>query len=308
MIIRAICLLLLLGSLPVLAQEDTDAQQAVETKAEPEAKVDRNRERDEALANQIPPDQVKWLASGDSEFLVRFKSEETGQPLGSLMMVSTPMQTILDPGLMTEAVDYFPTVSWHVMAVHPVDISFADQAVVAEAEPPTATEPGDESSDDSEPTNDTTNATVPEQVSDKEWYEKQHKENEKLLIDRLAISERELLRNERGYVLVVSSYSASLVLTGIKEQKIKPRAVILLDINHPVKLIQQQLVSNLKDIPIPVLDIYHSGSMQLANLRKPLSKNRLYTQRFIPGVSADFKGSEMLLMRTIRGWLKKNLN
>ena len=49
MIIRAICLLLILGSLPVLAEEDADTQQEEETKAEPEVVIDKNRERDEAL-------------------------------------------------------------------------------------------------------------------------------------------------------------------------------------------------------------------------------------------------------------------
>lgn len=277
------------------AEEQPDST----TEPTPEPPVDLNAQRDQELADSLPPGQVKWIESGDGKFLALFNPDQTGNPRGSVMMVPAPGDTIQTPGVMTEAVNYFPSVAWHFMAVHAVDLSFqGPQPELPLKEPSTTT---------AEQNTESVAAVEIEVVlpDEQDWYQKQFKANQQTLVSRLAAAEQELLRNDKGYVLVVTSHSGSLVLEAIKDKMLKPKGLVLIDINYPVLSVRQQLTKNLAELPIPVLDIYSVVSRQLAEQRHELNRFPGYEQRMLPVTGRDFRGSEYLLLRTIRGWLKR---
>ena len=296
---RKITLLILtIGlTLNLSAQDAAEEQQA-----EPYVPEKQESVIDQQLFETLPEWQIKWLGEGDNRFLARSKVSESGPAIGNILILPAPGKTVDSRGYVRRAFEYFPTVSWNVMAVSTGDLSFAGPIVkmpeAGTAETTATTGTANEA---------TETALEPMVVPEQEWYEEQQKTNQDKVINRMLAAEKVLPEPQVGYVLIASKASASLLMNAIKEQQINPKALVLIDIDHPVMMYRNQLVNQLRDVSQPVLDIYQPMSRELAELRKPLARSPTYQQRMIPAVDADYLGNEDILLRSIRGWLLKTM-
>ena len=288
---RLVAIYVLWGSftLSVAAQ---DAETPQETEAQPYKPVKQELVIDQRLAESLPADQIQWLGEGESAFLARSMPDETGNALGTILIVPAPGKTIDSPGYVRRALNYFPDVSWNAVVISAGDLDFsAPEVSLPDSSVPASTEESE---------------TVEPMVADEtEWYQQQQQANQSKLVSRITAAAGIIPDSDKGYVLVISGASASLTLDAISQQQLNPTAVVLLDINHPVLLYRNALTNDLTDINIPILDIYQPLENELAEKRSSLGRKVTYEQRMIPGVNPDYQGAEDILLRSIRGWLKR---
>ena len=288
---RLVTIYVVLGSLTIsIAAQDAETPQ--ETEAKPYEPAKQELIIDQRLAESLPADQIQWLGEGDSAFLARSMPDETGSPLGTVLIVTSPGKTIDSPGYVRRALSYFPTVSWNAVVISAGDLDFAGPVVKIPEGSETAS--GEES--------------APAElmvVDENDWYQQQQQANQSKLVARISAAAGIIPDADKGYILVIAGASAALALDAISNRQLTPTAVVLLDINHPVLSYRNALTNDLSEITTPMLDIYQPLEGELAQKRSVLSRKPTYEQRMIPGVNPDYLGVEDILLRSIRGWLKR---
>ncbi|MBT8448523.1 MAG: alpha/beta hydrolase family protein, partial [Gammaproteobacteria bacterium] len=253
--------------------------------------VPEQLQREQQLATQIRQGAAKWLNDGSAEFLSLYCASLI-ETKGSLLWLTAPNQTLLTPGVVRQACDYFPNIGWQTLTISPVGLDFslpqmvADQATAA--------------SEDSSATSSQSKLVLAERTA---WYEAQEKSNHEFLMKRLVPAEKELLAANKGYVLVAISASASIALEAINKQQLSPVAVVVLNISHPKDPQQKQIIEQLNELSMPVLDIYHVNARDLAEKRNRTIRGSNYRQILIPAMRDDFLGVETQVMRRIEDWL-----
>jgi len=231
---------------------------------------------DRILAEQLGDSQAKWLTAGDTEFLGIFNPDTSGMPIGSLLILPTPGQSAKSPGILTQLIDELSSKGWHTLGISLPAFDFSAPSPV-ESQP-----------------------VLPES---NKWYADQETKNMAKLLERIMAAEGELLAKGGKYVILAQGATAELVLELISSQVIKPSALITLNLQHPIKQRVSLIKKNLAAVKIPILDIYNLSNKNIAKNRK-LNVD-YYHQIAIPGSGIDFRGSELLVIKRIRGWLKK---
>jgi hypothetical protein len=297
-------LIILLCMLPGFshAAEETPAEQASPEQQPQEPEVDPLLLKEQAIAKELPANEVKWLQAAGSEILAWYRAEETGQPLGSLLYLGAPGDTVMSSPLTIDAFDYFPGVAWNIMALQLPGLSFeGPQLTAVEASP------ANEQSDLEQPVADdpgVSNALLP--PAD-QWFSKQHELNQGMLLARVQAAQQSLQQEETGYVLVVKGYTASILVTLLQAQQLQPNGLVLLDLDHPDESIREEINSQLAELTLPVLDIYTIHTREHGDKRKKLARQANYQQRYL-SIMADYRGNEAMLNRFIRNWLVKHFN
>ncbi len=291
----AFIMIVLCTLIPTISAEEVET--AEQPEVEPYQPEKQELVIDKRLAEILPATEIKWLGEGEDRFLARSRVDETGNSSGNILIVPAPGRTIDSPGYVRRAVDYYPTVGWHIMVISTGDLDFSAPVVRIP---------------DSNPATDTTaeesaNPAAPEPmiVDETDWYQQQQEQNQQKLVTRISTAVQALAEPEKGYVLVAAQASAALLIDAIKERQITPAAIVMIDLNHPVLRYQELLSQELGDMTIPTLDIYQPLEKQHADARNGLQRKAHYQQRMIPGVNPDYVGVEDILLRSIRGWLRR---
>ena len=297
--------LLLIASLFAVSISAQEPEQPVE-KPKPDPYVPQPQDIviGEQLETLLPASEVKWLGDGDNRYLARSKTAETGQAMGNILLLPGPGKTINSAGYVRQAMAYYPTVSWHTMAIPAGPLEFSGPEVeIPETTKPVAQDAAEAPTDGAEPG---TKPPKPEPVLKPEgaWYDAQQKANMALITARVKQASEQLPESQKGYVVITASASAGLLVSAIAAGDINPKALVILDIEHPVRTHQDKMMVDLAALSIPILDLYQPLNEAAAKKRQPLARKANYRQTMIPTVSADYVGVEDLLQRTIRGWLK----
>ncbi|MCP3674537.1 MAG: DUF3530 family protein [Gammaproteobacteria bacterium] len=255
---------------------------------------------DRILAEQLGDSQAKWLTAGKTEFLGIFNADTSGKTVGSLLILPTPGRSAKSLGILTQLIDELSSKGWNTLGISlPIFDFSAPSPSFPEAQ--TTTEALGEESDNA-PTES------PQVIPDaKKWYADQETKNMAKLLERILAAEDELLAKGDKYVLLAQGATAELVLELISSRVIKPAGLITLNLQHPIKPRTSLIVKNLSAIKIPVLDVSNLSNKGPAHNRKLKLNSDNYKQLVIPGSGIDFRGSELLVIKRIRGWLKNTL-
>jgi len=280
---------------PILIAQEP-AEMSEQPSATPEVVISQDKKRDLALEKQIIQGQAKWLTDGKDDFLAIYNANETASAIGGLLIVTAPSETVLTSGVIKTSRDYFPSVDWHVLAIHPVDLDFSVPMYRTDLTATDTKEAGAGTENNAE-------KTIPDTDT---WYKQQAENNRAQLLKRLLPAEKELLTKAERYVLVARSVSAELALDAVIKQNIKPMGIILLNIDHPVAGQEKAIAEQLAKIDLPILDIYDTKSRAKAEKRKRIIRKPYYSQKQIPAMDGSFRGAETLVTKSMRAWLQKN--
>lgn len=289
------------------AEQDTQEEQ----NAQPEEVIPLEPEhlrRDRALAEQVEDAEVKWLLEGDKQFLGIFKQDISDNTLGSVLMLPPPGDSPLTPALLPQLALTLSTAGWNSLAISLPEMDFsAPKPAFPEAASVPVKEPADSGTEESSETPVSQPATALIAIPEPEkWYSEQQTLNMEKLLERMMAAEAELLASGKQYILMAQGISSELVLELISNGAIKPAGLIILDIQHPNRQRWLSIPKNLAAIDIPVLDIYKLTDTDAATKRKLLNKSPDYRQLPLPLKGDNFLGSEKLLIKQIRGWLKRH--
>ncbi len=290
------------------SEENAEKETVVEEPLEPDTLRNDRILASQLAAGQMEGSEAKWMKAGGTEFLGIFTTDSSGKAAGSLLILPEPGFTPISPGVLPLLATEPATRGWNTLGISLPDFDFSPPTpIYPEA---TVADIGNESTaEDSKeetpavPEVDKQQTLLPE--ADK-WYAKQATSNMESLLGRLIAVEAELLTKNGQYVLLAQGASAEMVLELISNKVIKPAGLIILNIDHPVPQRARKIPTNLAAIKIPVLDIYNMANKQKAAKRKLKQSSSSYRQLFIPGNEVNFRGSEALSLRRIKGWLEKN--
>lgn len=305
--------LLLLSSLFVFSLAAQEPETPTE---EPKPEPYQPKPQDIVIGEQfeqlLPAAQLKWVGDNDARFLVRSKTDETGQALGTIVIVPGPGKTIDNAGYVRRALEYFPTVSWHVMVIPSGDLDFTGPDVKmpetsSTADSNTGANAEENTADSAESASGDTSKPEPMIMPADQWYSDQQKNNLEMLTARVNLALSNLPEPQKGYVLVTASGSAGVLVSAVAAGQLTPNAVVLVDVEHPVIAKRDQMNQDIVNLTMPVLDLYQPLERKQAELRAPNSRKPTYKQTMIPAVNSDYVGVEDLLLRTVRGWLRKQM-
>lgn len=262
----------------------------------------------EQFEQLLPAAEIQWLGDGDTRFLVRSKPDQTGQALGNIVIVSGPGKTIDNAGYVRRALEYFPTVSWNVTVVPAGDLDFTGPDIaIPETSLTNEVTTEESSAKAADSASNIPSKPEPTLIPAEQWYAEQQENNLEALNRRVNLALRNLPEPEKNYVLISASSSAGLLVTAVASGQLTPSAIVLVDIQHPVISKRAQMMSDIASLTMPVLDLYQPLQRKQAELRAPNSRITTYRQTMIPAVNSDYVGVEDLLLRTIRGWLRKQI-
>jgi len=302
----------------ILAAEESEKAENTEKQPikEPEPVEPAALRNDRALAEELDDGVAKWLKAGKNEFLGIYNADSSGSTLGSVLILPEVNTSPLTPGVLPKLVKELSSKGWHSLAITLPELNFsgpsptfptADDAAQPEKikteetkTEDTKTEPATE---EPETAVAKTTITLPDA---KKWFAEQETKNMEKLLKRLLAAEAELVVNGGKYVLIAQGTSAELVLELISSQVIKPSGFISLNIQHPESGRASTIAKNLAAIKLPILDIYNLSESSAAEKRKSSNKSVEYRQLYIVANDSQFRGSEQLLIKRVRGWLKNN--
>ncbi len=291
------------------SEENTEKDTVVEEEPLEPATLRNDRLLASQLAaGQMEGSEAKWMKAGGSEFLGIFTKDYSSKTTGGLLILPAPGFTPISPGVLPLLATEPATWGWHTLGISLPEFDFSSPAPMY----PKAdiADTGNESTaeDNKEET-----PAIPEVDKQQnvlpdpgKWYAKQATTNMENLLGRLIAAEAELLAKTGQYVLLAQGASAEMVLELISNRVIKPAGLIIINIDHPVPQRARKIPSNLATVIIPVLDIYNMANKQKAGKRKLQQSSDSYRQLFIPGNDVNFRGSEELTLRRVKGWLEKN--
>jgi len=295
------------------AEEDAEAEKPPAEVLEPVDPPDLRNDR--ALAENLGDSEVKWLKSGDTEFLGIFDTDSSDKTLGSVLIIPAPGNSPLVSGALPQLASGLSSSGWHSLAITLPEMDFSGPSPSfpdekQDTEPATdenTEEPADAATENSESDN-TEVKLQPELPDAKKWYADQQTKNMEKILERVLAAEAELLVNGGKYVLIAQGASAELVLELISSSVIKPSGFISLNIDYPVYQRSTKIPANLAAIKIPILDLYNISGRNKAKKRKLKQKGSHYRQIYIPANDINFRGSEALIVNRAKGWLKKQFS
>ena len=261
-----------------------NAQEAVkqEDSKPPKEIESASLRNDQAIAKTLEENQIKWLKAGSKQFLGIFNEDISGAAKGSVLILPAPGNSPLADGLLPELASELSSHGWHSLAITLPELDFSGPVAAPDKEMPSA----------------------------KDWYAKQQTSNMEKLLVRLLAAEAELQANKGQYVLLVQGTTAELVLELLSSNVLKAAGFISLNIRHPVYQRSSKIATNLAAVKTPILDLYNVSDGGNSSKRKARQQaNELagnYNQIYIPGNDINFRGSEQLLIKRVRSWLKKN--
>ncbi len=299
-------IILLSGAQLIAAEEDTAGEEEVVKPAKPVQPVEpAGLRKDRLMAGQLVDGEAKWLKAGKTEFLGIYNADSSGSTVGSLLILPAPGHSPVTPGILSLISSELATKGWDTLAISLPEPDFSEPAP-ARPEPQTSgktkNEDAAEPEDKAEVTK--TEVFVPVIPDAEKWYADQATSNMEKLLHRLLAAEAELRTKGGQYVLVAQGATAEQVLELISSNAIKPVGLISLNIEHPVRQRSVKIPVNLSAVKIPVLDIYRQVNTAVRK-RKEKQHDGNYRQLFIPANDINFRGSEQILLKRIRGWLKK---
>ena len=289
--------LILFIDVEIIAAENETSEDTNTEKVETKPVEPPSLRNDRILAEQLGDSQAKWLTAGNTEFLGIFNPDTSGKPIGSLLILPTPGRSAKALGILTQLIDELSSKGWHTLGISlPIFDFSAPSPSFPKAK--TTTEASEEQ---------TPIESLPVLPDAKKWYADQETKNMAKLLERVMAAETELLAKGGKYVILAQGATAELVLELISSQVIKPAGLITLNLQHPIKQRASLIVTNLAAIKIPILDISNLSNKGPAQNRKLKLNADNYDQLDIPGSGIDFRGSELLVIKRIRGWLKNTL-
>lgn len=293
------------------AEEDSSQKVVAEEPVEP-----AGLRNDRILASQLADSDAIWMKAGGTEFLGIFNKDSSGKAAGSLLILPAPGNSPVTPGVLPLLASELPYKGWHTLGISLPQFDFSPPAPIhAKANDANSSNASSSNESATEDTKKDTAETQANTETDKQqnvipeadkWYTKQTTSNMEKLLERLMAAEAKLLEKGGHYVLLAQGTTAELVLELISSKVIKPAGLITLNIDHPVPQRAGKIPANLAAVKIPVLDIYNMANKQKADKRKLKQFSSSYRQLFIPGNDVNFRGSEDLSLRRIKGWLDKN--
>ncbi len=290
------------------SEENAEKETVVEEPLEPATLRNDRILASQLAAGQMEGSEAKWMKAGGTEFLGIFTKDSSGKTAGSLLILPAPGFTPFSPGILPLLATEPATRGWHTLGISLPEFDFSPpapmfpKANVADIGDDSTAEDNKEEAPAS-PEVDKQQNVLPE--ADK-YYAKQATTNMENLLGRLVAAEAELLAKNGQYVMLAQGASAEMVLELISNKVIKPAGLITLNIDHPVAQRARKIPSNLAAVKIPVLDVYNMANKQKADKRKLKQSSSGYRQLFIPGNEVNFRGSEALSLRSVKGWLEKN--
>ena len=316
---KSFCFALLAACTLSLTAAEDEAAVEVQQKV-PEVPLEPKQLRnDRIIATQLKDGEAKWLKAGGVEFLGIFNADSSGKALGSVLIIPEPGNAVNIHGAIDHLSLNLATAGWHTLARSSPELSFAapspnfpnepkaetSDAVVEEGETAEETEVA-ETTETTEVTEaDESQLEIPDATK---WYADQQTKNMEKLLLRILAAEAELNAYGGKYVILAQGVSAELILELISSKVIKPAGLITLDVQHPVNLRSSQIPKNMALIQIPMLDVFHKLDSTQSHKRKLKNKSVNYRQLYVPAQENNFRGSESLLYRRIKGWLKLNFS
>jgi hypothetical protein len=290
------------------ADADADASAVEETPVKQEEPVEPFELRnDRIIAKQLKEGEAKWLKAGNSEYLGIFKSDSSGEALGSILILPSPKSAPNAPGALNYLSNELSENGWNVLAISLPELNFSG---------PAPKHPNEGESKEEQPEVEESKQTEAVKVVDKNsemldpkiWFEQQQTKNMEKLLERILVSETELQVSGGKYVILAQGATAELLLELISNKVINPHGLITLNIHHPVAQRMSKIPSNLAKVTIPNLDIFNVSTNILAKKRKSKQKGSNYRQIYVPGKGIHYRGSEILLYKRVNGWLKNNFS
>jgi len=295
---------LLITNIPLFAAEEEISKEGVA--ANPTVPVEpMGLRQDRILASQLVDSDAKWLKAGKSEFLGIFNPDSSGAAKGSLLILAAPGHSPITPGILPKVASELSKKGWHTLGISLPELAFSGPAP---KHPKSQTSADETTKPKAEANTETSkSASDASKLPDRaKWYADQQTSNMQKLLERILAAETELLSKGGKYVLLAQGVTAELVLELISSKVIKPSGLISLNIAHPVGQRAKKIPTNLAAITVPVLDIYNGDDLDQAIKRKQKQKAARYRQVFIPANEINFRGSEPILIKRIKGWLNKN--
>ncbi len=289
--------LILFIDVAIIAVENEVSENASTEKVETKQVEPPGLRNDRLLAKQLGDSQAKWLTVGNLEFLGIFNADTSGKPVGSLLILPTQGVSAKSLGILTQLIDELSSKGWHTLGISLPAFDFSAPSPSFPKVKITAEVLEEQAPIESQP-------VLPDATK---WYADQETKNMAKLLERVLAAEAELLAKGGKYVLLAQGATAELVLELISSQVIKPAGLITLNLQHPIKQRASLIVKNLAAIKIPILDIANLSNKEAAQKRKLKLNAANYEQLDIPGSGINFRGSELLVIKRIRGWLKNTL-
>jgi hypothetical protein len=98
-------------------------------------------DRNAALSDRIPSEQVLWLQAGADRFLARYQPDLTGQPRGTAIVLHDSGRHPSWPATVAALIDELPLHGWGVMAIELPAPALDRSAALAAATPPATAPP-----------------------------------------------------------------------------------------------------------------------------------------------------------------------
>jgi len=283
------------------AESESTEETATEEKKPVKPMEPLGLRNDRLLAKQLGDSEAKWLSTGKTQFLGVFNADRSGKALGSLLILPSPSRNVVAAGLWPQFATELSFKGWNTLGISLPIFEFSAPAPNFPKAKVTIEESTEETAEETSEVSTKSNETIPDEVK---WYSDQATKNMAKLAERLIPAEVELLKNNGRYVIVAQGTTAEIVLELISSKVIKPSGLITLNIQHPVYQRSSKIPKNLAAIKIPILDIYNFSNDVSVSKRKAAQRGKKYRQLYIPGNDMNFRGSEKLLIKRIRGWLK----
>ncbi|PCJ45467.1 MAG: hypothetical protein COA74_15625 [Gammaproteobacteria bacterium] len=316
---QLLVLLVLLGftqtksTISAAEKEEVQTEQSENQAEQEEPIVSQSLRNDRIIASQLREGEVKWLKTGDDEFLGIYKGDTSGKALGSILILPSSNAAPNAPGALSYLAEKLSTKGWHTLAISLPEFNFSGPApefpqekTSSESEQISQTNEAEDTENSEKGVNtQPTEAILPDS---KQWYEKQQTRNMEKLLERVLVAEAELRALDGKYVILAQGTTADLLLELISSRVIKAEGLIIINIQYPVDQMSSKIANKLAAVTIPLLDIYNLPASKAASKRMSAQKSKSYRQLYVPGNGIHYRGSEPMLYKRIWGWLKKNFS
>lgn len=269
----------------------------------------------QALSQQVPANEIRWLDEAQGKYLTLLRENYSGKPLGLAILVPAPGDTANSPRAIADLRHQLNDHGWVTLAITaPPAIATPEHIspLPSGTAPPSPDATNDGTAEAAKPASGGNKSDVVETPANR--YEPGYpKEKQQQLVDEYASRMQERINAAQtmseiypgASVLLAQGQSAHWLLELLKTEKITPPdALVLLDARPMHGQTQQQLAELIGSTPLPILDlnqakvnIKHQEEMALRQkLRK---KNRLshYRQHELFG-----RGQDPRLVKLVKGW------